>query len=220
METILNIVWKAAVAVLLVWTSFGPVSSCSISSDLHLPWLEAAPVSPASGWDEPGWPAYWNDEYGFRIEYPPSLCLAKVPNALIAKGAVVTFVPAYDPSMDGAGAKTNLISFSVTIGVTACSRTSSQETTSCVPYGPEQSLDGPDSPTIRFARRHSAEGAAGNRYETLRCLADCGDRRYEIALFLHSGNPGCYAPGAITIFDSTEIKRLFETMLSTFLPVV
>lgn len=212
-------VWKAAITLLLILAPLSPVSSSGISSGMDCSLLDMTPVSLAAGWDEPtDWDAYWNNEYRFQIGYPPNFYVAKVPNALVAEGAVVTFVPAYDPSIDGAGAKTNLIAFSVTIGVTDCSPAPSKGTGSCLPCGPGHGLGRRDSSGIRFARRYLVEGAAGNRYEKLSYVTERGDRRYEIALFVHSGNPGCYSLGAITIFDSAEITRLFEMMVGTFLP--
>lgn len=209
--------WKAAALLLLISAPLSPASSSGISSGVDCSLLGMTSASPTAGRDEPTeWHAYWNDEYRFRIKYPPSFSVAKVPNAMIATGAVVTFVPTYDPSIDGAGAKTNLVAFSVTIGVTDCPHAFSKGTRSCLPYGPGNRLDRRDSGGIRFARRYLAEGAAGNRYETLSYLTDCGDRRYEIALSVHSGNPGCYSPGSITIFDPAKITRLFEAMVNTF----
>ncbi len=211
--------WKAATALLLILAPFCPESSSGISSGSNYSQLAATSVSLASAWDEPtDWHTYRNNEYGFQINYPPNFLVANVPNVLVATGAVVTLVPAYDPSIDGAGAKTNLIAFSVTIGVTDSSLAPSQGATTCLPYDSGNRLDKRDSHGIRFARCYSSEGAAGNRYEKLSYLADCGDRRYEIALFVHSGNPGCYSLGAITIFDPTEITRLFEMIAGTFLP--
>jgi len=51
-----------------------------------------------SGWSNTtDWHIYRNDEYGFQIKYPPDFNLAKDANALVTSGAVVTFIPAYNP---------------------------------------------------------------------------------------------------------------------------
>jgi len=47
---------------------------------------------------------------------------------------------------------------------------------------------------------------------------DCSGTSYEIVLFIHSGNPDCYSPGVIAVFDRAKITRLFETIVDTFLP--
>jgi len=204
--------WKAAVAALLIVVAPSPAFSWNLGSS-----QTAVPsASLVSGWDEPSeWHTYRNTEYGFRIDYPSSLHVASDPDALATEGAVVTFIPAGDPSIDGTGAKTNLIRFSVTIGVTNRSAASSQGT-SCPLADPGHGFDDRESGRMRFKRHHTAEGAVGNRYEKLSYLSHRGDRCYEIALFVHSGNPGCYPPGGVTIFDPTGMTRLLETMVCTF----
>jgi hypothetical protein len=169
--------------------------------------------------DTTDWYTYRDDEHGFQIKYPPDFDLAEDANVLVASEAVVTFIPAYDPSIDGTGAKTNLIAFSVTVGVTDCLVAPSQGGVVCLAYPPEHELNRPRNvgPTC-FVKSYSSEGAAGNRYEKFSYFTDCGDSRYEIALFVHSGNPGCYSADAITIFNPAEIACLFEMMVATFLP--
>jgi hypothetical protein len=158
------------------------------------------------------WDVYTNDEYQFQISYPSGFDVAEVADTLVVDGAVVTFAPKYDPSISAAGAKTNLISISITVGV------------SDSPSAPESrcerrtvsALRSRDLEKTRFTRGYRSEGAVGNRYETSTVATDCDGKHYEIALFVHSANPGCYPAGAITIFDSAKVERLFETMLSTF----
>ena len=212
-------VWKTAVTLLMIISALAPVSPSRIASGRDDSQAVMPCILPASGCDEPlDWPVYRNTEYGFQIRYPPNFGMAQAPNALGAQGAVVTFVPTYDPSVDGAGAKTNLIAFSVTVGVMDSFVVPSRGIASCLSCGSENGLDVSTSQWLPFIKRHLSEGAVGNRYETLSYVTDWGDRRYEIALFLHSGNPGCYLPGTITIFDRFKITRLFDTMVGTFLP--
>lgn len=212
--------WRAAFVAFLLVLLVGTATLSGMAPSFDYSQSDVLAMMRVSGWgDTTNWHTYRNDECGFQVKYPPDFDLATDANTLVASGAVVTFIPTSDPSIDGAGAKTNLCGFSVTIGVTDAPVAPSQQGASCLAYAPEHGLNGQrDVGLIRFAKRYSSEGAAGNRYEKLSYLTDCGDRRYEIALFVHSGNPGCYSSGAITIFDSTEIARLFETMVSTFLP--
>jgi len=163
------------------------------------------------------WSVYRNDEYRFQIMYPPTFDRADVPNTLVTNGAVVTFVPAYDPSINEAGDRTNLISLSVTIGVSDSTGVPETETES----------DAPNDLVIRvwgrhprFVRTYRSEGAVGSRYETVAFATRLPGKRYEITLFVHSANPGCYPAGTITIFDAAETLRLFETMVRTFSPSV
>lgn len=212
--------WKAAVVAFLLVPLVGTATSSVMAPGFDYSQFEVLGVQGAWGWSNTtDWHTYSNDEYGFQIKYPPDFDLAEDANALVALGAVVTFIQTSDPSIDGTGAKTNLIAFSVTIGVTDSPAALRQRSAFCLAYAPEYELNGPhDVGHTRFAKSYSSEGAAGNRYEKLSYLTDCGGRRYEIALFVHSGNPGCYPPDSITIFDPAAIVRLFETMVATFLP--
>lgn len=215
----MNMAWKATVATLLLVPLVSATAPLGMSLGFGHFQLETAAVPRVSGrGGATDWHTYWNDEYRFQIKYPPNFDLAKEPNTLVASGAVVTFTPASDPSIDRTGAKTNLIAFSVTVGVADCSVAPSQRSVSCLPCTPEHRLDGHDAHHTCFAGCYSAEGAVGNRYEKLSYVTHRGDRHYEIALFVHSGSPGCYAPGAIKVFDPAEVTRLFQTMVGTFLP--
>ncbi|MFC2107948.1 hypothetical protein ACFLS5_00625 [Candidatus Bipolaricaulota bacterium] len=182
--------------------------------------FEVSGVLGASDWSNSAdWCTYRNDEYGFQIRYPSNFDLAKEASTLVAPGAVTTFIPAYDPSIDGMGAKTNLITLSVTIAVMESQQASPEGGACCLAYAaPKAELGEPRGVGLTsFTKSYSSEGAAGNRYEKLSYVKLYGDRCYEVALLLHSGNPGCYSPGTITLFDSAEITRLFQTMVSTLL---
>ncbi|MFC2108710.1 hypothetical protein ACFLS5_04525 [Candidatus Bipolaricaulota bacterium] len=211
---------RGAIAAFLLVLLVGAATLSSTAPDLDYSQFEVLELLGASEQSNTtDWHTYSNDEYGFQIKCPPDFNLAESANALVASGAVVTFIQASDPSIDGTGAKTNLIAFSVTIGVTDSPVASPQRSALCLAYVPEQELTGPrDVGHSRFSKSYSSEGAAGNRYEKSSYFIDCGESRYEIALFVHSGNPGCYSPDSITIFDPAAIVRLFETMIGTFFP--
>lgn len=211
---------RGAIIALLLVSLVGTATLSGMAPGFDYSQFEVLGVLDASRWSNTtDWHTYRNDEYGFQIKYPPDFNLAENANALVVSGAVVTFIQASDPSIDGTGAKTNLIAFSVTIGVTDSPVAPPQRSALCLAYAPEHELNGPrDVGHSRFAKSYSSEGGMGNRYEKFSYIMDCGNSRYEIALFVHSGNPGCYAPDAITIFDSAEIARFFETMVGTFLP--
>lgn len=211
---------RAAIVALLLVLLIGTATPSGMTPGYDYPQFKVLEVLGTSGWrDTPDWQTYSNDEYGFQIKYPPDFNLAEDANALVASGAVVTFIPAYIPSIDGTGAKTNLIAFSVTIGVTDSPVALGQRSAFVLSCALEHEVNGPrDGGHTRFVKSYYSEGAAGNRYEKLSYLADCGDKRYEIVLFVHSGNPGCYSTDAITIFDPAEIACLFEMMVATFLP--
>jgi len=163
------------------------------------------------------WPVYQNDEYRFRIKYPPDFDKAEVPNTLVTNGAAVIFVPAYDPSVNEAGERTNLISFSVTIGVSNLEATPEQNTHAGVSDDLRSRVCGLYPHFVWSCR---SEGAVGNRYETEVFATTFAGKRYEITLFVHSANPGCYPDGTITIFDIAEIAQLFKMMVRTFSPSV
>ena len=208
---------RGAIVAILLLLLVGRATLSSIAPGFDYPQLEVLQVSSRSNTAD--WHTYRNDKHGFQIKYPPDFNLAKEANTLVALEAVVTFIPAYDPTIDGTGAETNLIAFSVTIGVTDSPGAPTQRSAFCQAYVPEPGLNGPrDVSLTRFTKSYSSEGAVGNRYERFSYFMDCGDSRYVIALFVHSGNPGCYPPDAITIFDSARIARFFETMVGTFLP--
>jgi len=151
------------------------------------------------------WPAYRSDTDRFEIRYPSGFAVAKPAHGLVAHGAVVTFVPIDDPSFDETGRKSNLIALSVTVGVSESANGCAEEAEGRYP---------------NFVRTDCCEGAVGNRYETTILTTDCRGSRYEIVLFVHSANPGCYPPGAVTTFDSAGIERMFETMARTFRPAI
>ncbi len=211
--------WRAVVVALSLVLFVGTASLLSQASSSLYSQFEVLAAMPVSGWvDTTGWHRYENKEYGFQIKHPVNFISTEDAYELVTSGAVVTFVPTFDPSTDGTGAKTNLYDFSVTIGVTDAPVALSQQDASCSAYAHERRLNGlREVGSILFATYYFSEGAVGNRYEKLSYRTACGDTCYEIALFVHYGNPYCYSPGAITIFDPTEILRLFDTMVGTFL---
>ena len=151
------------------------------------------------------------------IRYPPTIDWAEAPNTLVTNGAVVSFVPQYDPSVNEAGERTNLISFSVTIGVSDSEDPPEQETQAGAFAHPQSRVC---EPYPHFVRTCLSEGAVGNRYKTEVFATTFAGKRYEITLFVHSANPGCYPARTITIFDCAGIAWLFETMVSSFSPSV
>ena len=171
--------------------------------------------------DPANWPTYRDAEYGFSIRYPGEFRTAEVPCAHIVRGAAVTFIPTANLLAESAGRRTNLVEFSVSIGVidhpapyhlrptplTALHLTSGSDGQHCEIGG------------LHFAKSYSAEGAVGNRYETISYCTDYSGRHYEISLFLHTGNPSVYEPGSITVFNPDQLIGLFERMVRTFFPV-
>jgi len=148
------------------------------------------------------WNLYENADYRFAISYPPVFVPVEPGDALVAPGAVVTFTPIFDPAIDATGAKTNLHEISVTVAVADLSG----EETSARP-APADDHSG---------WFHYCEGAAGNRYETLGCRTVSSGMCYEIVLFIHSANPGCYPAGTVVPFDRAKYLELFARMVSTF----
>jgi len=203
-----------AAFLLMLLVGMGALSSMVLGSD-YSPFN----VLGASGWsDTTDWRTYRSDEYGFQVKYPPGFELARSANALVASGAVATFVWVSDPSIDGTGEKTNLIALSVTIGVSDSPVAPTRWSAFCLACAPGPELDGLRSVChTGFTKSYCSEGGVGNRYEKSSYVTGCGNIRYEIALFVHSGNPGCYAPDTIAIFDPAEIARVVETMVGTFL---
>lgn len=148
-----------------------------------------------------GWRIFCSSAHGFSMAYPPGLALVTPGDARVAPGAIVTFSPISDPSIDATGARTNLIEWSVTVAVAG----SSQRT----------GLSRSAGPTICFERTQSCEGAAGNRYETIVYSTVVHGISYSVALFIHSGNPDCYSPGATVPFDRDGLLAILEQMVGT-----
>jgi len=153
------------------------------------------------------WLDYRSESHGIRICYPSDFTALESAEGLVAEGGVVTFCPTFDPSINQAGMRTNLHEFRVCVGVTDASPHNSR--------APEFAdlivLGGREFEVYRFA-----EGAVGNRYETLSYVTVQDGKRFEITLFLHYGHPDCYDPGLITPFDARAIYTMFERMVHTF----
>lgn len=158
-----------------------------------------------------GWLEYRNPQHGFRVCYPAGLCVTEPGEDAVVQAAVVLFVPLADPSIGEAGAVTNLRDLKVAVGVSDTgSLDGSRE--ACDAQTAERIVLG----EIEFVVRRHAEGAVGNRYETLSYVTIRQGKRFEIALFLHYGHPDCYSPGRMTPFDSAAILCWFEQMVRSF----
>jgi hypothetical protein len=171
---------------------------------------------PASGWvDTSTWATYVDVKHDFKINYPQDfIATAETVCESSASEAVVTFVPTFDPSIDRTGAKTNLFAFSVTISVREGLPPLSEQGEWC---NCGRRLEGLyETNGVRFVRCYFAEGAAGNQYSEFSYRTTCEGVRYEIALFAHFGNPGCYVPGTVVIIDESELLHLFDAMVGTF----
>jgi len=149
----------------------------------------------------PAWRNYSNLEHGFSIAYPSNWRPVEPGDARVAAGAVVSFVPVKDCTSDASGRKTNLIEVSVTVAVTGAS-------------GDTGTGDRPQG-SAGFTRTRFCEGAAGNRYETIVSSTVVEGVSYSIALFVHSGNPGCYTAGSIVLFDRGGLLAILEQMIET-----
>jgi len=162
------------------------------------------------------WNLYSNSACRFEIKYPPNWLVETERDALVASGAVVTFAPAYDPSLNALGSRTNLVSLSVTVSVTGPS--GSMQAHTCCEGGsdPPSDVYTYRPQRTRFLRTVLSEGAVGNRYTTLALATRFGATRYEIILFIHSANPGCFPPGAVAAFDAGKIEQVFEAIMDTF----
>ncbi len=180
--------------------------------------FDALPPIPACGWvSTAGWKTYEDMEHGFAIEYPNDFVAVLPGDGLVTAGAVVTFVPTFDPSVDETGAKTNLGEVSVTIGVVDVGPLPHEESL-CPMCTDEQMLDGLRELGGRpLAKCCFSDAGAGNIYEKVSYRIACGRRIYEIALFAHYGNPAFYAEGTITVFDPMRFLQVFDTMVGTFL---
>ncbi len=212
---------KHPAAVLLCAVLLAATVSTAVASDPTEPnptSPDALAASPAGFAD---WLIYQDDVHGVRIAYPPDL-RPTTTGRRVVPGAVVAFVPAYDPTLSHTGKRTNLLEFSIEIGVIRNPACANSGDTTPFPDGP-RSTDRdptqillPDPPITRVV-----EGAAGNRYETLSVRAVYGSFQYEIALFLHYASLDCFVPGSIAPFDDTKLCGIFEAMLRTFavLPV-
>ena len=162
------------------------------------------------------WSTYRNTECQFEIKYPPNWLVETTPDALVAGGAVVTLVPAYDPSLNELGNRTNLVSLSVTVSVTPPSGNMQAGTCRDGSGDPARDVYAYRPQRTRFLRTVLSEGAVGSRYETLAMATRFGATRYEIILFVHSANPGCFPPGMVAAFDAGKTEQVFEAMMDTF----
>jgi len=148
-----------------------------------------------------GWRIYSSPETGFSIGYPAGWVLIEPGDDLVLPDAVVTFMPAGDCTVDVSGMGTNLIDVSVSVAVRKS------------PWAARSDADSQSA--MVFTRTRFCEGAAGNRYETIVYSAVVHGGSYSVALFIHSGNPGCYTPGSIVLFDRAPLLEFFDRMVGT-----
>jgi hypothetical protein len=161
-----------------------------------------------------GWSVYRHDRCGFQVLVPPSFERTEVPDPRLVDGTLVAFAPVSDLSRGKDGRRTNLLWMAVTVRVTDITAAAGIAAPSLAPR------DRLHERYPSFVWTRLAEGAVGNRYETVSAATRLPGARVEITLLLHSANPDCYPPGTVTIFDGTEILRLFEMMVRTFSPSV
>jgi len=161
------------------------------------------------------WQEYKTSSYVFSIRYPKNLTLSTRGDFSDAmSGQVVAFVPVTIDSYSS----TNLVNYSVLIGVTKSLSPSAAATEMKRNplYAAEiQTRQGDEINGLYFSRYYSSEGAAGHWYEKISCRVVVNGIRYEIAMLIHSINLGAI-PAGIVPFDVIRVKKLFETMLHTF----
>jgi len=153
----------------------------------------------------------------FTLRYPSDFTLSLPGCGLSAPGAVVTFAPSFNPSIDSTGATTNLDEVSVTVAVVRSSRDQPKPETACVVAGTDSGL-----PAVLavggqvFYRSCCSDAAAGNMYDIVSYRTTRGIWCYEVVLLLHYGNLGCYSEGTVTAFEPRRFLRILEAMVSTF----
>lgn len=213
---------KAAILPILVLSFSAAVSLLAVSADEGcLPSGIPHRAVLRNEIDPANWLTYLDAERGFGIRHPAGFRPAKVSSEHIARGAVVTFFPTASPLTEDVARKTNLVEFSVSIGVADLPGARHSGLAPPATSHLTSSMDGQYHETggLQFVKSQYVEGAAGNRYETISYCTDYSGKRYEICLFLHTVNPGVYEPGFITLFDSDTLVGIFEGMVRTFFHV-
>jgi hypothetical protein len=181
----------------------------------ELPMLRA--TSAADQVDTTRWATFRSDQSGFAIKYPHGFVPQVPGDELVLPGAVVTFVPTFDPSIDESGSRTNLYEVSVTVGVVSADYHAQGEAPCPIGEGGLRLNGGEDIAGKTFSRYCFSEAGAGNVYEEVGYRTTSGSICYEIVLFLHYGNPACYPEGTVVVFDPMGPLCVLDAMVSTFL---
>lgn len=213
---------RAAIVLVLVLSLLATASPLTVSAGPGcLPSAISVGAFALSQIDPLSWLTYRDAEHGFGVRYPAEFRAADVASTHIVRGAVVTFIPACNPVADGAARRTNLVEFSVSIGVTDLLAPHHLRLAPLTALHLTSGMNGQHYKNggLPFAKHYYAEGAVGNIYETISYCTGYSGKRYEISLFLHTGNPSVYEPGSITVFDPDVLIGLFEKMVRTFFPV-
>ena len=206
---------NAPVALLAVVLALGSLMRC-VGAPCTEP--DLLPGASANDWvTTAGWRTYRDQQHGFAVQYPRDFAPRVPGNRLVAAGAVVTFVPTFDPSVDETGVETNLHEVSVTVGVVGAAGNPRRPPSPCLAGEGELRLPGVRLVgDIAFFRSCFSDAGAGNAYDTVSYQATRGPWSYEIVLFLHSGNLGCYPEGTVVAFDPWRFLRVLDMIVSTF----
>jgi hypothetical protein len=203
-------VTSAVFDILAVAVLAASLSTNRVGSACPQPYLTPAALSGT-------WCTYTSDDHGFAIRYPGDF-LPEVPgDVVVLPGAVVTFVPTFDPSIGKDGVQTNLCEVSVTVGVAGFARSCPQQEPPYVALRANSAL--PDIRIIggrAFTVTCSADAGAGNVYETVSYRTTWGLRYFEIVLLLHYGNLAFYPEGTVVAFNPLPFLQMLDRIVSTF----
>lgn len=205
------------------------VRICLLSIALCLSLAATACASGAAGAPEPvlstiglpaldesvSWTEFADPDNGYSIRYPPCVKPSQDTDGTeLVSGQVVSF----RPTQLVATPLSNLVEYFFAIGITNdTSIGSSTRESETRPFYAFEEASGSflEVQGFRFSFHYAAEGAAGSWYQKLSYRAVHNEQRYEIALFVHTVNPGALPPEA-TAFDVSALARQLKTMVSTF----